>query len=217
MSTSAAAVPRASFILAAFGAVTCAELAAGFGPSEPIFSLAPQASCDFKASCYQGTEHALEVVAKLDAQVCKDSLLRQGGCALYAFPERAGVVPYLPQVKLFEASPGPHLWFRAGGTQCGEVDAAPRMPPSLFAPANTAALQLYTQVTLDGWSREGALALGRCSDGGYTQYQGVLTGVDWGGNILADTCKSKCSCTYGDNCKDVPDNPPFKFCSLCGR
>jgi len=133
---------------------------------------------------------------------------------------------------------GNHLWFR-GVTcsefsntfcRCGEVDAAARMPASLFDPANAEALQRYEDITVlfYKWSLAtnlNPLEVGRCKDIGFLDSAGGIQGTLWANKELMDPiCAKQCHCTYGFSfnatlpyCKDQPDDPTAgKWCSLCG-
>ena len=152
----------------------------------------------------------------------------------------------------FKTVPSPptnHLWFRGwtggeiGGYRCGEVDAGPRMPNSLFDAENKEALDKYINITLElfqlyiGYLRRGPLMeLGRCGHGenNYTTpTKGDYPGggkdydtVDWAPvPLMKGICKEKCNCDFNytktgrieNNCPDVPDDPKAeKWCSLCG-
>ena len=144
-------------------------------------------------------------------------------------------------------TPTNHLWFRGfteiygGQHQCGEIDAAPRMPAAIFEPKNKAALRAYKQLTISLYqyvtplySQDVHLELGRCADLGYTRQNMYATKADWAPNVLmTGICASKCECQFCDStpsrtfpcpsgsilpkCQDEPDNPRAgKFCSLCG-
>jgi uncharacterized surface protein with fasciclin (FAS1) repeats len=72
-----------------------------------------------------------------------------------------------------------HLYFRyfTGEYNCGQVDAGPRMPISIFDKENAHALQMYIDVTLAfawlpfyPWRH---LELGTCSGAGFTDNDGV--------------------------------------------
>eukprot|EP00729_Bicosta_minor_P029374 gene29374-22344_t len=109
--------------------------------------------------------------------------------------------------------------------QCGDVDAAPRVPPELFRVNNTIALDQYRLTTQNGWGimADGQLSTGNCKSKGYTYPAGSRI-IDWAPKrVMTDVCKSQCNCEYPD-CPDAPDDPsrcnifgctPF-FCSLCG-
>lgn len=136
---------------------------------------------------------------------------------------------------------GNHLWFR-GFTcaqfgnklcRCGEVDAAPRMPASLFEPENKAALQRYIDITEKFYSYSlsktlSKLEVGRCKDTKvYTSGPFGIQGITWTSKaLMGPICAEQCHCTFGASplspstlpyCKDQPDDPSAgKFCSLCG-
>jgi len=139
-------------------------------------------------------------------------------------------------------APGNHLWFRAttcsqdgnNRCRCGEVDAAPRMPASIFLPENAAALQRYIDITVkfytpgriwtndNGWT---GLEAGRCQDIDYPNARAGQQSVPWAnGALMTPICKEQCHCNFGSYpasgfpaCKDQPDDPRAgKFCSLCG-
>jgi uncharacterized surface protein with fasciclin (FAS1) repeats len=105
--------------------------------------------------------------------------------------------------------------------RCGEVDAAPRMPASLFEPRNALALRRYIDVTLKLYQLPSTnlypLELGVCSSIGYRNGPYPKTGVDWApAALMRKICEQQCDCTY-PNCKDQPDDPKAgKWCSLCG-
>lgn len=121
-----------------------------------------------------------------------------------------------------------HLWFRgftcrqngrfAKACQCGEVDAAARMPASLFDPSNKAALERYISITEEFYKYQYAptlskLEVGRCRDTGvYTSGgQGGISGISWTNKaLIGPICKEQCPNGGGDD----PANG--KFCSLCG-
>jgi len=144
-------------------------------------------------------------------------------------------------------TPANHLWFRGfteiygGHYQCGEIDAAPRMPAAIFEPNNKAALRAYAQVTLSLYqyvtplySQDVHLELGRCADLGYTMQNTYARKTNWAPNVLmSGICAAKCKCQFCDpkpsrsfpcpsssilpKCQDEPDDPSAgKFCSLCG-
>lgn len=203
---------------------------------DDTWSLAPLGNCSAASVCYQGPVNALNLVKKIDPRVCQYTLLRPGNCSLYAFPALKGAQPFLPEVTTYTPSPGPHLWFRLWNPlrqRCGEVDAADRMPASIFAPGNKLALAAYIVATNAGWGTES----GRCADlvkpvqdagknagvAPYSQYAGFLRTVSWSfGSAQAKICKARCNCSLegafaATKCYDVPDQPlQGKFCSLCG-
>lgn len=210
----------------------------GAAAADAVFSLSPLGKCGYTATCFEGSSaNGLALVRKLDPTVCRHTLLREGSCAQYAFNVSQGQEPFLPEVARFN-SPGNHLWFSLvnplrADPQCGEVDAASRMPAALFEPENKAALALYTQLTLKLWSG-GGLQVGRCSDvttrvypgrtnnGSYlvssnwTEYKGVNKRVDWAGGATTEICKTACGCvaggTWGPGSKTCRDTPQFCAC-----
>lgn len=128
-----------------------------------------------------------------------------------------------------------HLWFRGVNTvtdygpavkRCGEVDAAPRMPASIFEPQNALALAEYARLTCELYSapfdKLGKLSVGRCADIGFGKKANPerMNGVAWAPRpLMGPVCKKKCNCDYSTpfSCKDVPDQPDVrKWCSLCG-
>ena len=153
-----------------------------------------------------------------------------------------GVVHIIDSVLLPGSAPGPnnktdHLWFRGVSCsefssdfcRCGEVDAAPRMPQSLFDPKNAAALKRYELITTMFYKYAtdlGTLEVGRCKDIGYIGTKGGEQGVTWtaGAKLMGPICESQCHCSFGTAgnssfpyCKDQPDDPSVgKWCSLCG-
>ena len=156
-----------------------------------------------------------------------------------------GVVHTINKVLLPPAAPTPapapanHLWFR-GVTcmqfankfcRCGDVDAASRMPASLFDPSNAAALKEYEDITTELFKYPissvnlGKLEVGRCKDIGYESSAGGVQGTTWAPPVLMEgICAEKCQCNYsgGGNstlpgCRDQPDDPKAgQWCSLCG-
>jgi len=135
---------------------------------------------------------------------------------------------------------GNHLWFRYvnlfgdgslcknGFCRCGEVDAAPRMPASMFSRslASRLALKRYADLTVKSYNTfamtndddEGKnhLQVGRCADVGYTVKQSQMGGIGWAPNdLMSGICQTQCGCDYP--CADQPDQPSRgKWCSLCG-
>ena len=146
------------------------------------------------------------------------------------------------------ANPNDKLWFRvvrkavfpSPVDQCGEVNAAPRMPGTLFERSNRAALQRYVDVTLKnyvvpvaGFEQPAKLELGRCAEVGYTVPAGT-GGAKWDPPaLMKGICKKQCNCDYtlpipwkdptlraqrnANNCNgNAIDRPLFgTFCSLC--
>jgi hypothetical protein len=127
-----------------------------------------------------------------------------------------------------------HLWFRLvqpdftlGGAprQCGEIDAAPRMPPELFEAGFESNLQAYTDATIDHYPTGFtgiALEQGRCSEAGFTVPDGSRSQASWAPNaMMRPICTERCDCTYASafsstNCQNKPDFPSQgQFCSLC--
>ena len=177
---------------------------------------------------------------------------RVGDCpALQPFVEASnGVVSALGHVLLPPGSPAPapgppnpgnhHLFFfandtrsyYAGGSRCGEVDAAPYMPAALFEPRNYLALATYSEATIrlygkvpDQRGMPGALKQGRCASIGYDKFDGYVKGVEWApGSLMGPVCAKHCHCSFqgagGEDlppCRDRPDDPRAgTFCSLCG-
>lgn len=137
-----------------------------------------------------------------------------------------------------------HLYFRylTGEYNCGQVDAGPRMPNSIFDKANAAALQMYIDATLAfAWIPNypwRTLELGTCSGAMYSDSEGapginpILNipckeiadppfnrTINWAPDkLMQPICAERCGCDYGrGKCKDVPDNPLAEsWCSLCG-
>jgi len=151
-----------------------------------------------------------------------------------------GVVHIIDGVLIPPATPTPapgpvnHLWFRhldfatlkSQIKTCGEVDAAPHMPPALFDPANAAELKLYEEVTLRGWDADDnfKLAIGRCGPIGYTVPHGEGKAV-WNGfmnnpDSMQEICHKYCHCTYsGGHCRNQTHDDPKNghFCTLCSE
>jgi len=160
-----------------------------------------------------------------------------------------GVVHIIDSVLMPNAGPTTnHLWFniinqlypgaQPQGGRCGEVDAAPRMPPSLFEPQNAAELQRYIKVTTKLYGA----AAGRCADvnkhekygaGNFTQFDGIVKASWFPTSEFTPLCREICGCTPDGvwqpgskvcketplycACQDVADDPSeSKFCSLCG-
>ena len=146
-----------------------------------------------------------------------------------------GVVHIIDGVLIPPSTPAPapapaqnHLFFYStrippqGTTTCGEVDAATRMPASLFEPQNAAALQRYINITIDLYRIPdpyvSQLKLGRCRDIGFSVPLGYLRSkVEWAPPALMnDICKVQCNCVF-PGCPNQPDDPASgKWCSLCG-
>merc|ERR1711865_371941 len=151
-----------------------------------------------------------------------------------------GVVHIIDAVLVPGSAPAEnHLWFRGwtgGGFniwQCGEVDAAPRIPKAMFDPSNAAALKAYEDITIAlfatytlGVKQPLNLELGRCADNNYTYAAGSQK-VDWAPvQLMEGICQVKCNCNFTDartstgqlpKCKDEPDDPAAAtWGSLCG-
>ena len=129
-------------------------------------------------------------------------------------------------------------WKNPAYIRCGDVDAAPRMPASLFEPENKDALQAYINATIDLFHitdgnpsdpQRTQLKQGTCKENGYGT---LLPGCpsrdpgcaypnpiisEWAPKVMMKAiCDLRCNCNY-PNCKDVPDDPKTKhWCSLCG-
>lgn len=100
---------------------------------------------------------------------------------------------------------------------CGEVDAAPRMPPSIFN--DTVALAEYVRLTeqLSGFSvLHSRLVNQKCTVVPSYVRNGTKT-YDWFEGFKP-WCEARCGCGgLFHPCKDVPDEPAkHKYCSLCG-
>jgi len=121
-----------------------------------------------------------------------------------------------------------------GGGQCGQVDAAPRMPDDIWAYPDR--VEAYVNATLKYWAYTGFACSQRlkqetCAVQKDTRKGDRHTGpypngphgsqmINWatpaGSNLMRFTCDMLCDCKYPD-CPDVPDKPTEgKFCSLCG-
>merc|ERR1711865_650057 len=151
-----------------------------------------------------------------------------------------GVIHIIDKVLSLPPAPN-HLffyWKNAAYNRCGDVDAAPRMPASLFEPENKAALQAYINVTIalfhitDGNPsdpQKTQLKQGTCKENGCgTLLPGCPSNkpnCDYPNPIMAEwapkkmmqiICDTACNCNY-QSCSDVPDDPKTKhWCSLCG-
>ena len=79
----------------------------------------------------------------------------------------------------------PHLYFHSlsGGSlkRCGQVDAAPYMPASLFERANFLSLAAYAKATVQLYKTplNTAVVLGTCAEAGYTSRAGGVQGISW--------------------------------------
>jgi uncharacterized surface protein with fasciclin (FAS1) repeats len=109
-----------------------------------------------------------------------------------------------------------HLYFNTinGNDQCGQVDAAPRIPTALFEPINADKLKQYVAITIKYYSA--SLAVGQCKAIGYVKSAGT-TYAGWTNDaLMVPICKNQCNCNYPD-CPDQPDDPSAgTWCSLCG-
>jgi len=162
----------------------------------------------------------------------------RGSSALDQSASDTGFAAALAAAVTTDADGQHHLYFHATDAptptflRCGEVDAAPYMPASLFEPANALALAAYAEVTIRAYVNpnplaEGPLALGRCSSIGYNQPGGGVQGISWfgrGSGLMGPVCAERCNCNFrGDGpsglpaCRDAADDPTRgEFCSLCG-
>ena len=111
-----------------------------------------------------------------------------------------------------------------GPLRCGEIDAAPRVPPELFQRRNGARLQAYIDKTIELYPTgvSASLEQGRCSEVGYNVPAGSQSLVSWDPNsMMRPICEERCDCTYGSafaatNCQNQADKPrEGTFCSLC--
>jgi uncharacterized surface protein with fasciclin (FAS1) repeats len=145
-----------------------------------------------------------------------------------------GVVHIIDNVLIPPVFPSAnHLFFRNVNSkqQCGEVDAAPRMPASLFEPHNAAALKRYTDITLKLYGITTGvkdLKVGQCKDAGFTAVRARRVFSPWApSNLMNPICAQQCHCTFASAalvnstllpaCKDEPDHPSAgQWCSLCG-
>ena len=145
-----------------------------------------------------------------------------------------GVVHIVDTVLLPTAPDTNKLWFRGFTKQgdayrCGEVNAGPRMPKSLFEPYAVYELKEYEDVTIQLFPLPGGgkLELGRCSDKMYNVVwpSPASVTVDWAPPALMGAiCLSKCECNYRNEypiskqtCIDEPDKTDDnRWCSLCG-
>ena len=138
------------------------------------------------------------------------------------------------------------LWFRSFDApvpslqRCGEIDAAPYMPASLFEPRNFLSLVAYAEATVrlyrtPSGTRDGRpVELGRCAAAGYSECRGGVQGISWFSNMMGPVCGERCQCNFNGQCspagnfpgipqcsglpfcRDVADDPTNgEFCSLC--
>ena len=148
----------------------------------------------------------------------------RGSSALDQSASDTGFAAALAAAVTTDADGQHHLYFHATDAptptflRCGEVDAAPYMPASLFEPANALALAAYAEVTIRAYVNpnplaEGPLALGRCSSIGYNQPGGGVQGISWfgrGSGLMGPVCAERCNCNFrGDG--------PSKFSRTTGR
>lgn len=137
------------------------------------------------------------------------------------------------------ARPGDHLYFyyvNQDLDRCGEVDAAPYMPASLFEPRHALALAAYVEATVRLYSikfRQGigstqtvTVQRGRCETAGYSQPQTTNTGgivtsdAQWAPTqLMGPTCNEACACRWSGqqlachgHALNNPDNA--RICSM---
>jgi uncharacterized surface protein with fasciclin (FAS1) repeats len=128
------------------------------------------------------------------------------------------------------------------GGCCGEVDAAPHMPPGIWS--DPSAVEEYVRLTTvfsstvprtlppyepcyhpGNCPTHEFLTLGSCTDGEFHRnwVQDGNRSIDWSAGF-ENWCKTRCGCGISGTdlhaqkpCKDVPDDPAtHHFCSLCG-
>ena len=132
-----------------------------------------------------------------------------------------------------------HLYFYAitdnlalEGQRCGQVDAAPHMPPALFEPRNLLALAAYAEATLTLFGTPenqrgetaSALQLGTCPSEYGDGPRNYGDTVKWTpSSLMGPVCAKHCKCSYDGAsgglppCRDEPDDPTAgTWCSLCG-
>lgn len=106
--------------------------------------------------------------------------------------------------------------------RCGQVDAAPSMPDSLFEPQNVKLLEEYIETTENYWGGNvygyKPIGLGTCASRGYTYRHGANIGeyIKWAlpeSEMLA-LCLS-CGCVFG-SCPDQPSAGQPPYCNVCG-
>ena len=104
---------------------------------------------------------------------------------------------------------------KPGMSCCGQVDAASRMPPSIFN--DTVALAEYIRITEQlSLVFRGGLINQACTVVPSYKRNGTKT-IDWSEGFKP-WCEARCGCGGLLNpCKDVPDDPAkHTYCSLCG-
>ena len=149
-----------------------------------------------------------------------------------------------PQVTCGPEPPPPlpnadnHLWFYYVNTafgRCGEVDAAPFVPESLFEPQNLLELGAYAEATVSLYQVAGpsgtgpvTVTLGRCADAGYTvagSRAGQALGLDpfsyaeWApSRLMRPTCAAECGCAFSPSPSSQSTTAPIRPGSLrtCG-
>ena len=133
------------------------------------------------------------------------------------------VAALLSPCAMAEAPPAPsgdHLWFRSfaqgadseGPYQCGEVDAALRMPPDIFHNQNgSGPIGLYVDYVVDrSWSTIwpwSTVETGRCADKDYTSpaapawVWSTWAPAPYGGTsvLMDELCQRACKCNSGSN------------------
>ena len=98
--------------------------------------------------------------------------------------------------------------------RCGEVDAAKRMPASIWKDQN--AVNSYVAATLEWYTVNGfKLTQSPCDRADRKQNGSSFT--PWTmPNLMKNMCDAQCDCVY-PACPDVPDDPQnHRYCSLCG-
>ena len=149
---------------------------------------------------------------------------------LYLWDERPSTEDPINKVLLPPAAPASNntLFFyykNPAFNRCGDVDAAPRMPASLFEPQNALELQMYITLTeqlyrvkgMDRPNPDLKLHQGRCKDHSYSTKLPYNTTAAWAPTkLMSAACDARCKCVY-PACPDVPDDPNAqRWCSLCG-
>jgi len=149
---------------------------------------------------------------------------------VYLWDERPSTEDPINKVLLPPAAPASNntLFFyykNPAFNRCGDVDAAPRMPASLFEPQNALELQMYITLTeqlyrvkgMDRPNPDLKLHQGRCKDHSYSTKLPYNTTAAWAPTkLMSAACDARCKCVY-PACPDVPDDPNAqRWCSLCG-